>query len=710
MNPERIDRVSMVRRHNPRFTDAHPADTLTVGNGNLATTLDSSGLQTFPDFHELRPDPARVPPGESGEGLPHQPVRHFRKDDYQIPLRTQSSWGWYETPDRERFHPAQATSNYSNGHRMVPYLDRMGLHRPEDDIPVDLQAAAWLHFNPRRLHLGRIALGGHGTYTPPQHPSELHNKQLTLDMFSGTVTAQYEYDGTPVRVTTTVHPTADIIATRVESDLLTRGLAVEWIFDQQKDAIASFETAPETSTRWEMSPHHASAHRRVGATSYTATITSSGSLELSRQAHAVAARTTAPVLDVVVQLTGPDTTPPTSNPIPTADDILHDAQQWWARFWNDGAAVSFDGSQAAEATELERRVVLSQYLTAVNCAGSTPPQETGLTLNSWSGKFHLEMHWWHAAHFALWGRSEFLERSISWYHSILPAAREHARKQGYKGARWPKQTDPSGAESPSQIGAFIIWQQPHIIYLLELIRSSGRDTTFVRQHLPLVDATADFMADFVADGPDGFELPPPLVPAQESYFPDRARTANPTFELAYWAWALNTANQWRRLAGLAENRRWRDVAEHMRPPTRTVDGTYAAVSEPPYLIREDHPSMLMAHGWLPPTPAIDASTMADTLTEVEQHWDFQSTWGWDYPVMSMTASRLGCIDRALAHLLRDTPKNHYLTNGHNPQRPGFLPLYLPSNGGLLAAIAHLVHAVNTGAELPPGWAMTAEGF
>src|SRR5262249_13794498 len=70
----------------------------------------------------------------------------------------------------------------------------------------------------------------------------------------------------------------------------------------------------------------------------------------------------------------------------------------WRKFWLEGAAVDLSGSKDPRAVELERRIVLSQYLTAIQCAGSLPPQETGLTVNSWYGKFHLEMHWWHAAH------------------------------------------------------------------------------------------------------------------------------------------------------------------------------------------------------------------------------------------------------------------------------------------------------------------------
>ena len=61
-----------------------------------------------------------------------------------------------------------------------------------------------------------------------------------------------------------------------------------------------------------------------------------------------------------------------------------------------------------------------------------------------------------------------LEKSLGYYQSILPRAEATARRQGYPGARWPKMTDPSGAESPSPIGPFLIWQQPHPIFYAEL--------------------------------------------------------------------------------------------------------------------------------------------------------------------------------------------------------------------------------------------------
>ena len=152
------------------------------------------------------------------------------------------------------------------------------------------------------------------------------------------------------------------------------------------------------------------------------------------------------------------------------------------------------------------------------------------------------------------------------------------------------------------------------------------------------------------------------------------------------------------------------MARNMSRPALLPDGTYAAIATPPLLIRKDHPSMLMALGWLPDTHLVDPATMSATLDSVWEHWDLQSSWGWDYPVMAMTAARLSDVGRAIDALLLPSPKNVFLPNGHNPQMPGFLSIYLPANGGLLAAMAHIVTAVSQGAGLPDGWVITSEGL
>jgi hypothetical protein len=50
----------------------------------------------------------------------------------------------------------------------------------------------------------------------------------------------------------------------------------------------------------------------------------------------------------------------------------------------------------------------------------------------------------------------------------------------------------------------------------------------------------------------------------------------------------------------------------------------------------------------------------------------------------------------------DTPKNRYLPNGHNYQREG-LTIYLPGNGGLLAAVAMMAAGWDGASGHAPGF-------
>ena len=78
--------------------------------------------------------------------------------------------------------------------------------------------------------------------------------------------------------------------------------------------------------------------------------------------------------------------------LPSVSETFAASANHWRRFWSKGGAIELSRSKDPRGLELERRVVLSQYLTGIQCCGSMPPQETGLTVNSWYGKFHLEMH------------------------------------------------------------------------------------------------------------------------------------------------------------------------------------------------------------------------------------------------------------------------------------------------------------------------------
>lgn len=312
---------------------------------------------------------------------------------------------------------------------------------------------------------------------------------------------------------------------------------------------------------------------------------------------------------------------------------------------------------------------------------SKPPQETGLTVNSWYGKFHLEMHWWHAAHFVLWNRTHLLEKSLGWYQEVLPRAREIAASQGYAGARWPKMTGPEGRDSPSPIGPLLIWQQPHPIVYAELCYQQHRDRSTLARYRNIVFESAEFMASFAAwdDKTKRYVLGPPVIPAQENHPP--RETWNPTFELAYWAHGLRIAQRWRERLGLARSAAWEAVLGTLSSlPKR--NGVYLAHENCPQTFtgrNYDHPSMLGAYGVLP-GDGVDRSAMRETLKLVLKSWQWERTWGWDYLLTAMTAARLDEPALAVNALMMETEKNRYLPNGHNWQQSD-LPCYLPGNGG-----------------------------
>ena len=670
LHAAKIDRHALVTRHNITLTNADPLTPISVGNGEFAFTADITGLQTFPEFHE--------------KGML---------------LSTMSQWGWHSFPNPEKFTLQDVLVNYDTYGRKVPYADG-----PVDDEKGEGRserakaANAWLRANPHRLDLARLGFVLKKANGSAAQITDLKDAKQTLDLWTGVLESQFTLEGKPVRVQTICHPERDLLAVRIESPLLTNQQAVvrlafpyatgEWM------KAADWNSAQKHETRVTSDRRRHDFERVMDGDRYLASLelAKGGRMEtvgphefsLSSSDGERAGVRGRSELGFVIAFSPSQM----KQSLPDFADVKTASAKHWKKFWQTGGAIDLSGSTDKRWFELERRIVLSQYLTAINCSGSMPPQETGLVQNSWFGKPHLEMHWWHAAHFALWNREDMLERSMAWYQKIMPAAGELAHSQGYTGVRWPKMTDPSGAQSPSSIGVFLIWEQPHPIYYAELLRRAHPEKKkTLEKYRDIVFETAEFMADYAVWDRETkrYVLGPPVIPAQESYGKDRAKIFNPTYELAYWQWALNVAQQWREQLGLPRVVKWDDVAKNLSKPT-VRDGVYTAIETPPFTVPHDHPSMLCALGVLPKTDLISEPTMRATLDNVFKTWDWPTTWGWDYPVIAMTAARVGEPERAIDALFLDTPKNRYLANGHNYQRAN-LPLYLPGNGGLLYATA-----------------------
>jgi protein-glucosylgalactosylhydroxylysine glucosidase len=681
----RIDRRALVRRHNPLIRAFDPLAPLSVGNGEFAFTGDITGLQTFP-----------------------------REYENAMPLCTLSQWGWHTTPSGLDVKTLRLTLFDAQG-RQVGYA-----------VSSDGQKELfnWLRENPHRLHLGQLGLrllrrdGGEAVIT------DISGVEQQLDLWTGVITSRFSFEGVPVTVKTAVHPAQDALAVTIESKLIAEGrLAMRSAFPYGSSSMQAADwqhPGKHQTTILRQTAGGVELRRTLDADEYFVALRWGGVAALTtKDAHTFVLEPARSGLRLEFAVGFAPRRVQAS--LPLAAETFAASTRHWQRFWSEGAALELAASRDQRAVELERRVVLSQYLTAIQCSGSLPPQETGLTVNSWYGKFHLEMHWWHAAHFALWNRLPLLENSLGYYQAILPQARELAQSQGYAGARWPKMTSREGLDSPSSIGPLLIWQQPHPIFYAELCYLNQRASLGKRKALEryrdIVFESAEFMAAFAhfEAQTKRYSLGPPLIPAQENHPP--RETWNSTLELSYWRWGLQTAQRWRERLGLPRKPEWERVLAQLAPlPVR--EGVYLAHENCPQTFTErnrDHPSMLGALGMLP-GDGVDVAIMRRTLQRALKEWRWDETWGWDYPLTAMTAARVGEPGLAIDALLMKTAKNRYLPNGHNWQRAN-LPCYLPGNGGLLYAVAMMVAGWKGAPKTPaPGfpadgsWTVRAEGF
>lgn len=679
-----INRRRIVKKHSPCRQAIEWLSPLTIGNGSIAYTADITGLQTLYEEQEK-------------EGFP---------------LLTMSEWGWHTAPgpEGERF-------DLDRDLVMTEYPHRRGSVRyPVKKQPGNEFVYDWLRQNPHRYNLLQLGFVYKGRRIRSE---QLGAMEQLLDLYSGILYSTFTLAGETVSVKSICHQEKDILAFELQSGLLASGqLQVMLCFP--------YGSCGMTGSDWEAPEKHQTGlvkrnentyqiEHLLDADSSFIQLQGEGGFQLQEAgAHKFLCtfreekvRFTVSLAEREEKLSGG-----------TVKECEESSFEKWRTFWEEGGFVSFEGSKDKRAEELERRAILSLYVSAVNSCGNMPPQETGLTINSWFGKAHLEMYFWHLAYLPLWGRSRLLKKSLAWYQKILPRAVHNAGRNHYKGAKWPKMVGPEGVDSPSPISPLLVWQQPHPIYMLELVFQAEKSRELLEEYWEVVRETADYMADFAEynEKKGVYELTAPLIPAQEVYRPED--TLNPAFEILYWQFGLKLALAWAERLGRKCPEKWKQVASHMALP-KAIDGVYPGheLCEASYTeYAKDHPSVTAALGLLP-GEGLDPEIMRNTVKKIYKTWDFKTMWGWDFAMLAMTETRLGNPEGAVKILLNDTPQNQYLSNGHNFQKErSYLPLYLPGNGSLLLALALMLMGCPGLEGAYPGfpkdgsWKIEAEGL
>ena len=464
----------------------------------------------------------------------------------------------------------------------------------------------------------------------PIEINELTDIQQRLNLWNAQIESHFKADGQSVDVITLCEPDKNAVAYRISSPLLKEQQArIGFVFPyptgrHADDASDWTNTDRHTCRQLAYTEHSTVLEHRIDNTTYYIYMSWEGKANFS-SLHAFELIPHDNELAFSVEYS------------PVLRDINADkgfrfsdaqkaTQKFWHQWWTETAFADFSQCTDPRAKELERRVVLSQYLTRINCANNMPPQETGLTYNSWYGRPHLEMTWWHAVDFALWNQPQVVERMLEWYNNTAaPVAKKIAERQSFKGLRWMKMTDPWAGEAPSNTGSFLIWQQPHYIYMAEEMYRANPTEETLKKYAEQVEATAEFMADFVTyDKTSKRYFLKGETAMQESMSKDFSY--NHPFELAYWQYGLNIANQWRERQGKPRHSQWDDIIRRLSllpeadgiytaglptgqtnnlssfdPFDAVASGAKPAVSTETFAskCRSDHPAILGACGILP---------------------------------------------------------------------------------------------------------------
>lgn len=344
-------------------------------------------------------------------------------------------------------------------------------------------------------------------------------------------------------------------------------------------------------------------------------------------------------------------------------------------FWKCDNGIIIDNE------ELVKKMVLSKYLLHVNSTGIYPPQESGLTYNCWNSKFHLEMHLIHSLWNIYNNHVGDLVKSFDYYLSIMPSSLKRASLNGYKGLRFPKMTGPDGEDSPSNIGPLLIWQAPHILFMLQEIYYLYNKENIIKKYEPLISGTIDFMISFLTLKDSKYQMLDPLLEACESIPLDRCQ--NPSFELEYWRYTLERQPKIDTVLYGHQRYDYLDIISKIITP-KEDDGiylkTYGVIDK--YDLYKDHPTEGFLMSFFK-SKIVDKEKMVKTIDYILKNMDLSSYWGWDFPFLGLSLLNCGEIEKSIEVTQLNTINNQYLYNGYNTSPRDDLKAYLPGNGAFL---------------------------
>ena len=402
-----IDREAVVRRHPVRLRGIGQAVggeaaasavlqgqplTLTVGNGAIGFNADATGLQslnatygTFPlstlsDWGWHSAPPPGVPAGPGHQAAVDAFFASYEYDEYEI------------STGRVVPYPTAAAPSFTPGQR------------------TGASPFEWLRANPHRLDLIQVALRRAAAPHVPLAPADLHTAAQELSPWTGALSSNFSMSGGDVRTRTACHMDLDILSWQLDSKLLATkssgsdALVLRVAFPYGAGAMGGAghnwtADAAHSTTVVHSTPTSMLLRRRLDFDEVEVLCRWSSGLSLERDGpHAFLLRSeSAMTAELSCLLAPPDANYPIdpgsawltkkaaatrallsgSTELPLFAEVAANAAAGWQKFWSSGAFVDLADAASGRfadprAEELERRVVLSQYLTRSQSAGSTP--------------------------------------------------------------------------------------------------------------------------------------------------------------------------------------------------------------------------------------------------------------------------------------------------------------------------------------------------
>ncbi|KAK0380683.1 hypothetical protein CLIM01_01963 [Colletotrichum limetticola] len=336
-----VESFNIVRTEVPRVID-NTTTPLQVGNGDFAFNFDITGTQSL------------------------------------VPFNTLSSWGWHKDAlprNGEKLEEYAGVPVVTHGREVIYDLE-------DPNLP---EISKWLSANPNRINLGRISL----SYKNETLSSITEPRQV-LDLWNGVTTSSFKVDGEDVKVVTQGDFDTDSVTFDIESVLIFEGtLRVEFDFPfppiHKVEKTSDFEVFmgsyqfPDNHTTSIVKPgidsdDTAHIHHTMQETSYYQNLRwpKETPLTLRRIGKQNSNTTNAHRYGLFPAASGKNVTRANGLSFtaqynlklqrPSLPSSIRRRNSLdWQRYWQEGGFVDLTQSSNPNATELQRRIILSQW-------------------------------------------------------------------------------------------------------------------------------------------------------------------------------------------------------------------------------------------------------------------------------------------------------------------------------------------------------------